>query len=479
MNAKVALGIFLIFICGSGHAQPAAHKVQMCPGIPDNSPYRSCGAKLVCGTPTTDTDMTLYQSGAIQAWAQWREIGPAGTVCDCTAAAQSCKWVPKSSTGILAGGGGGAIKFHPGWYLELDPRHNTLKSWSDTIASYKGTPNLQGFYLILPWIWFEPALNVYTAGSGDSAQGFAALDQLLAVSKENGFQFILGLDAKAFGDIRAGTGSYEVLPQYFDTLAADDGPPGYIRASKRASGDLVVTVKAYDPVVTTRYNALMQAYGLRYDSNPTLEMFRDSTESANGLFSSSQIAQLPAQYIAWAANARKYFPTTGVSLTINFMDTAAEIAQIYEGVLPYAIFIGGPDSFGKGINTAYTPGSGKYNGISNIVFNGYIDGNGNSPGTDYRGKLGWFAETQTPEEVYPGGSGGLAYQTPLNVYNEMFGTADGVAPGTVASGGNMQPQYFIFSLDAAWQNKGWSDADMKAFIAAQHPVNTTRPASYH
>jgi hypothetical protein len=322
-------------------------------------------------------------------------------------------------------------------------------------------------------------MNVYTAGTGDSAQGFAALDQLLAVTKENGFQFILGLDAKAFGTIRAGTGSYEVLPQYFDTLVTADGPPGYIRATKRASGDLVVTVKAYDPVVTARYNALMQAYGLRYDSNPTLEMFRDSTESANGLFNSGQIAQLPAQYIAWAANARKSFPTTGISLTINFMDTAAEIAQIYEGVLPYAVFIGGPDSFGKGINTVYAPGSGKYNGISNIVFNGYIDGTGNSPGTDYRGKLGWFAETQTPEEVYPGGSGGLAYQTPQNVYNEMFGVADSVAPGTVASGGDMQPQYFIFSLDAAWQNKGWSDADMKAFIAAQHPVNTTRPSSYH
>jgi len=93
--------------------------------------------------------------------------------------------------------------------------------------------------------------------------------------------------------------------------------------------------------------------------------------------------------------------------------------------------------------------------------------------------LGWIAETQTPEEVYPGGSGALAYQTPQNVYNEMFGVADSVAPGTVASGGNMQPQYFIFSLDAGWQNKGWSDADMKAFIAAQHPVNTTRPSSYH
>lgn len=374
---------------------------------------------------------------------------------------------------------GRTMKFHPGWYLELDPHHNTITSWSKTIASYKGTPNLKGFFLIKPWIWFEPSMNLYTDGSGDAAKGFAALDQLLAVSKANGFQFIVGLDAKAFGTIRAGAGSYEVLPAYFDTLAASDGSPGYVSASTRTSGDLVLTIKAYDPAVTARYNALIKAYGQRYDSNPTLEMFRDSTESANGLFNSHQRALMPAQYIAWAANARKYFPTTGISLTINFLDSAAQLAQIYDGVLPYAVFIGGPDTFARGINTAYTPGSGKYNGISNIVFNGYIDASGNSPGTDYRGRLGWFTETETPEEIYPEGSGGIAYQSPENVYNEMFGTADSIAPGTVASGGNMQPQYFIFSMHAGWQDKGWRDSDIKEFIAAGHPVNTVRPSSYH
>jgi hypothetical protein len=374
---------------------------------------------------------------------------------------------------------GGTIKFHPGWYLELDPNHNTITSWSNTIASYKGTPNLKGFYLIRPWIWFEPSMNIYTEGSGDAGKGFAALDQLLAASKAAGFQLIIGLDGKAFGAIRAGAGSYDVLPGYFDSLAAADGAPGYISASTHSSGNLVLTIKAYDPAVTARYNALVRAYGQRYDSNPTLEMFRDSTESANGLFNSHQYAQMPDQYIAWAANARKYFPTTGISLTINFLSTAAQVVQIYEGVLPYALFVGGPDTVGKGINTTYAPGSGKYDGISNIVFNGYIDANGNSPGTDYRGKLGWFAETETPEEIYPGGSGGVAYQSPQNVYNEMFGITDSVAPGTIASGGNMQPQYFIFSLNAAWQNKGWRDSDIKTFIAEGHPVNTTRPSTYH
>jgi hypothetical protein len=374
---------------------------------------------------------------------------------------------------------GTTMKFHPGWYLALDPNHNTITSWSRTIASYRGTPNLKGFYLIQHWIWFEPSMNVYTEGSGDSAQGFAALDQLLAVSKANGFQFIVGLSGKTFGVPRPDAGSYEVLPAYFDSLATDDGPPGYISTATHASGNLVLTIKAYDAAVTARYNALVKAYGLRYDSNPTLEMFRDCTESANGLFNSHQIAQLPAQYIAWAANARKYFPTTGISLMINFMNSAAQIAQIYEGVLPYAVVIGGPDTIAKGLNTNYTAGSGKYNGISNIVFNGYIDANGNSPGRDYRARLGWFAETETPEEIHPGGSRGLAYQSPQNVYNEMFGIADDIAPGTLASGGNMQPQYFIFSLNAAWQKAGWSDSEMRAFIAAGHSVNTTRPSTYN
>ena len=387
--------------------------------------------------------------------------------------------VPVAQSSVSASGGG-AINSHPGWYLQLDPRHNTVKSWSNTIASYKGTPNLQGFYLIQPWIWFEPSMGVYTEGAGDSAVGFVALDQLLAVSKANGFQFIIGLDAKVFGTYKpAPPGSYEALPAYFDTLACADGAPGYIDATGRASGNLVMTAKVYDPAVTARYNALVKAYGERYDSNPTLEMFRDATESANGLFNKGQVAALPAQYIAWAANARRYFPTTAISLTINFLNDAAQIAQVYEGVLPFGVFIGGPDTLGKGINTSYTAGSGRFDGISNIVFNGYIDAHGDSPGIDYRGKLGWFAETETPEEIYPGGSGGLAYQSAQNAYNEMFGIADGTAPGTLASGGNMQPQYFSFSLNAGWQNKGWTDSDMKAFIAAGHPVNTVRPSSYH
>ena len=493
MNLNAGCGIFLLIISAMVYAQPAVHKVHLCPGVPDNSAYSVCGAAVVCATPTKSTDITRYANGNTQTWTEWQEIPPTGGVCDCTVAGQSCRWVTKSSTRIVvraasaaataampvAPSNGNSIKFHPGWYLELDPNHNTITTWSNTIASYKGTPNLKGFYLIRPWIWFEPSMNVYTDGSGDSAQGFAALDQLLSVSKANGFQFIVGLDGKAFGKIRPGAGSYGVLPPYFDTLAAADGPPGYLSASTRASGDLLLTIKAYDPAITARYNVLIQAYGQRYDSNPTLEMFRDSTESANGLFSPRQYAQMPAQYIAWAANARKYFPTTGISLTINFMNTAAQIAQIYEGVMPYAVFIGGPDTFAKGINNAYTPGSGKYNGISNIVFNGYIDANGNSSGTDYRGRLGWVTETETPEEIYPGGSGGLAYQGPQNVYNEMFGIADSISPGTVASGGNMQPQYFIFSLNAAWQDKGWADSDIKEFIAAGHPVNATRPSSYH
>ena len=46
VNAKIALGILLIFVSATGHAQSDAHKVQMCPGLPDNSPYRSCGAKV-------------------------------------------------------------------------------------------------------------------------------------------------------------------------------------------------------------------------------------------------------------------------------------------------------------------------------------------------------------------------------------------------------------------------------------------------
>jgi len=334
--------------------------------------------------------------------------------------------------------------------------------------SLKGTANLRGIYLIQKWGWFEPSMDVYTTGSGDTATGFAAIDQLLAEASADGFQLMIGVGGKEFGP--GCSGNCGAVPSYFDTLACADGPPGYISSTTPSSGGEDFTIKAYDPAVTARYVAMLNAYGARYDANPNFEMFRDATESANGLFDAAQTAALPAQYIAWSQAGRRAFPHTNLSLTTNFMNDASQLAQIFAGVLPYGVFIGGPDTFARGISTSYVPGNGKFDGISNIVFNGYIGADGTTAtAIDYRGKLGWFAETETPEETFN-------TQSPMDTYNAMFGITSGVAQGAVSFGGDMQPQYFVFSL-GFYQPNSWTQSDEATFIAGGHAVNTAAPSS--
>lgn len=360
-----------------------------------------------------------------------------------------------------------AIKFHPGWYIALDPNNNTVSSWIAKMHSLKGTPNLVGFFLIQNWKWFEPAQGVYGSGTGDSATGTAALDQLLAEAAADGFQFMVGLEGKAFGSTPC-SGNCGIVPDYFDTLQCADGAPGYL--SGTAVGGTTFSVKSYDPAVTARYILLLNAYGQRYDANPNFEMFRDATESANSLFTAAQLEAMPARYIAWAQAARLAFPSTNLSLSTNFLHSAVDLATLFAGVVPYGVFIGGPDTKAPGLNTNYVPGNGNFDGISNIVFNGYIGANGmTSTAIDYRGKLGWIAETQTPEETYN-------QQSPQDTYNAMFGVTAGVAQGAVSYGGDMQPQYFIFSL-GFFQPNSWTQADVTSFISGAHPVNTTAPAS--
>jgi hypothetical protein len=359
------------------------------------------------------------------------------------------------------------VKFHPGWYISLDPNAGPLSSWLQVIKGLKGVAKLRGIYLVQRWKWFEPAKDTYTAGSGGSATGFAAVDQLLAEATADGFQLIMAMDGKEFG---AGcSGSCDQVPAYFDTLACADGAPGYLSTMTPASGSEEFTAKLYDPAVTARYVAMVAAYGARYDANPAFEMFRDATESANGLFSATQVAAMPAQYAAWVQAARKAFPTTSVSLSTNFLNDASQLATLFASVLQPGVFIGGPDTKAAGLNTSYVPGNGKFDSISNIVFNGYI-GSDRTPATaiDYRGRLGWFAETQTPEETWN-------TQSPLDTYNAMFGVTTATAQGGVSFGGDMKPQYFVFSL-GFFQPNSWTAAQVTSFIEAGHPVETTAPS---
>jgi len=360
------------------------------------------------------------------------------------------------------GSGSHNIKFHPGMYIELDPG-NPLSQNLAVIASLKDAQGVVGVMLIQSWSNLEFAENVYTGGPG-SGQGFDLVNQILTACQSANLQFILGYEDRAFGGntpTNGNVGSEGVLPPYFDTL--ENGQPGYLDAPPGTTFNgegLQMIVDVTNPLVTAREIALVSAYGHQYDSNPNFEMFR-TPETANASFSGQgQYDEYVQQLIQWMAAARAAFPTTGISISSNFMDSPGELQTLYNAGETYAIGFGGPDVF-DGL------GSNPFPGTDMIVFNGYMGSGGIGQGSiDYRDKLMRVAEAQTPDET---GTRGSMQQ----FYDEQM-------TGTIASGGSLHPNYFVWSLDAGYTGPdAFTNSGILAFIASVNGVtNTTRPSTY-
>jgi hypothetical protein len=364
-----------------------------------------------------------------------------------------------------SGGGGGGhhnIKFHPGMYIEIDPG-TPLSQNLGIIASLKGSQGVVGVMLIQSWSNLEFAENVYTGGSG-SGQGFDMVDQILAACRSANLQFILGYEDRAFGGntpSNGSVGSEGVLPQYFDTL--ENGQPGYLDAPPGTTFNgegLQMIADVTNPAVTAREIALVSAYGHRYDSNPNFEMFR-TPETANSAFGNQgQYDQYVQQLIQWMAAARAAFPTTGISISTNFLDSAGELQTLFNAGETYAIGFGGPD-------VTIGVGSNPFPGTDTIVFNGYMGSGGIGQGTiDYRNKLMRVAEAQTPDESGTRGSMQQFYDQQMT--------------GTLASGGSLQPNYYVWSFDAGYMGpNAFTNNGILAFIASVNgATNTTRPSTY-
>jgi hypothetical protein len=340
------------------------------------------------------------------------------------------------------------LKYHPGHYVELDPGSGCgkLSCYQSVIASLAGKPGIVGAFLIQPWSQLE-------GNEGDYSAGFALVDALLAAAKAADLQLMIGVQGKVFGTYYPNAGSYGELPPYFDSVVCADGPPGYLSAtSNGASGSLLVTPKNYDPCVTMRRIAMVRAYGSRYDADPNFEMWNDDDETANGLYASpGQYDGDVAQDIAWAAAARAAFPHTQLRLTTNFFDTAEQFTNLFTGIEPYGIAVGGPDV------SLDLPGSPPFPGTDAIVFNGWEDGK------DWRNVLPRIAEVQWGDSAASGGV------TQAQLYDEEY-------TGTTISGGSVNPNYFVWG--AAQENPAWTLASTVSFVASiGGKVNTKCPST--
>jgi len=359
----------------------------------------------------------------------------------------------QASGGGGGGGGGKTIKFHPGYYVELD-QNGSLAQWLSTIASIKGSHNVVGVALIQPWSALEFAEGVFTSGSGTNAQGFAMVDQLLAACAGGGLHLILGYEDRSFGGPTQSMGSEGQLPPYFDTL--ENGNPGYNAAplGTTFNGEgLQMIADVLNPTVWAREIALGAAYLSRYDSNPNFEMWR-SPETANSEWTSTaSYDQYIAQYQLWMPAMRAAGPHTQVSISSNFVNDAGEFTTLFTGAQQSGIGMGGPD-----VSLNAGGGNPPFLGTSNLVFNGYTGGR------DWRGTLPWVSEVQWPDINGQGPS----------FLNQLYSEA---VSGSIESGGSIGPNYFL--IDQVFEDTSVSLGDILAFIGGNNPLNISRPSSIH
>jgi hypothetical protein len=355
-----------------------------------------------------------------------------------------------SSTG---GGGGGPhnIKFHPGYYLELD-QNQSLTNNLATIAGLKGARGVVGVELIMSWGQMEFAKGVYTFGSGANAQGFAEVDQLLAACAASGLQLILGYEDRTFGrDVPAGVDEGTFLPPYFQTI--EDGSPGFLQAPAGTTfqGEgLQAIADVLNPVVWAREIALGQAYLSRYDSNPNFEMFF-TPETANAAWTAtSSYDGYVANYAQWMPAMRAAGPHTGVRISSNFMNTPAEWTTMFTNAAQNNIIMGGPDAT---IDSAPA-----FSGAARLTYNGYLGGK------DWRSQVIWVAENQGTDIPV---DDGISYLSAL--YNFYF-------TGPLDAGGSAKPSYWIiqqFNLNAQF-----TIPNITGWIASADALNKTAPAGY-
>ncbi|HEY4771819.1 MAG TPA: putative Ig domain-containing protein [Steroidobacteraceae bacterium] len=355
---------------------------------------------------------------------------------------------------VEGSGGGGShnIKFHPGYYLELD-QNQSLTTNLSTIANLRGKPGVTGVELIMSWNQMEFAEGVYTSGSGANAQGFAEVDQLLSACADAGLQLILGYEDRTFGrDVPAGFNEGpSFLPSYLMTI--ENGSPGFLQAPAGTTFQglgLQAVADVLNPAVWAREIALGRAYLSRYDSNPNFEMFF-TPETANAAWTeTSSYDAYVANYAQWMPAMRAAGPHTAIRISSNFMNTSAEWTTMFANAAQSNIVMGGPD--------ATVESAPVYTGNARLTYDGYLGGE------DWRSRIIWVAENQGSDIP---AADGISYLNTL--YNFYF-------TGPLDAGGSMKPSYWI--IQQFNNNAQFTIPNITAWMATADALNTTVPAGY-
>ena len=209
----------------------------------------------------------------------------------------------------------GARKFHSGHWIVMGRGADTQALMSQSIKS-----GVVGLVKRYTWRALEPSQGVYS---------FAGIKSDLAWAAANGMHLIIIIEDKTFTMERPD-------PAYLDKYTPRNRAGGY-------------TIVRWNPTVVTRFNALVKALGVQFDSNKNFEGIA-TQETSLGLDSSvlKQFGYTPEKYrdsyINILTAATQSLPTSRVFWLMNFfVGNQAYIGNIANAVASKGVIMGGPD----------------------------------------------------------------------------------------------------------------------------------------
>jgi hypothetical protein len=262
------------------------------------------------------------------------------------------------------------MKWNPGHYMQLFLNQST-PAWQqkrfgyyDEIAS---NANIEGVVLFVRWRELETALGSYAAGIGYLERELEKLKSLAAPKRLY----------------------VRMAPQYYGTSGAqcDSYFPDYILDLGGCAASSSGSIAAFwNPTITNRYIALLQALAAAFDSEPYFEGIWPIRETATG--------RNPERGFDWSAfdtqlrrialAARTAFTRTNVVMSVNYLESQARTDRFVEYLYKIGVGVGGPD-------TAPTVGIWSYKTLQ-----------GHSGGVDYRGRIPIHWSVEASELGYDG-----------------------------------------------------------------------------
>lgn len=357
----------------------------------------------------------------------------------------ACTNTPAPSTSQIKG-----VRFHPGHYIWVMPVMTQAKldsgakqSHFQQIAALANEPSIQGIQLHVVWGLLEGPK------AGDYSQGFALVDEYLSRLKAVNKRLMLVVHERLFGAYGP------------SALAEGDYFPIYLKDSKYNGGWIEtggspyvsVMTRLWDPPVMDRMIALSQAYGARYNSNPTMEMFSPFEESSinvptsSGYTGAGMLTQLKRLYTA----TRIAWPNTALRLKTNWFANDSQFQELIAHLAKNGVAMGGPDILPNEEVQA------------NKIFNGVVGG------VDYRGVVPWVSEDQGM--AFCGKEGNY---TPEQIYNHAI---EGNATKKISAS---RPQYFVWTNGSTCTDpaKKWATGGLPFIRSISGKVtsgtNTTR-----